>query len=98
MTIAEGNQAFVPAPVMPLQPLLAQALGEQFIQNAFEVFLLDEGFLIGAFARVEEIGWWQLFRIADHNQLGATGDSPDRIPDRDLRCFVKNDEVKGFMR
>jgi hypothetical protein len=97
MTIAEGDEAFVAAAVMPLETFVAQALGEEFVEDAFEVFLLDDGFFVSGFAGVEEISGRKLFGIADDDELGAASDGADGIPNGDLRSFVEDDEVETFM-
>src|SRR5688572_441385 len=98
MTIAEGDEAFVTTAVMPLKAFVAQALGEEFVENAFEVFLLNDGFFIRGFAGVEEIGGRKLLGIADDDELSAAGDGADGIPDGDLGGFVEDDEVETFVR
>jgi len=98
LAVAEGDESFMAAAVVPLQPLVAQAMGHQFIQDAFQVLVLFRGeILVIIVLGGEEIGGRKLLRVSDDDQLPITGDGTHGVPHRDLGGFVKDYDIKGLV-
>ena len=100
LLIGEGNQLFVPAPVMPEKSSARQDAGCLF-QNGFINLLLEiivivlVKVIIGiAGAGREETGRRQLSGIAGNDDLIGSENGSDGILRKNLRCLIKDDQVK----
>ena len=81
---------------MPLQAQAVHAGTQAFVKDAFQVFdrLVVGATAFGVAGLAEKAGWRQLFGVAHHHQLPAPGNRANRVPDRNLRGFVKHHQVK----
>ena len=79
--IRERDQTVMSRSVVPAKPTHGLVQGAGDIQNALAFFdrrsrVIVEGVVIER-DPLEEIRWWQLFRIAHDDHLAAAGDGAD---------------------
>ena len=81
---------------MPLQAFVTQPMSHQFVEDAFQIleFLRREAVLVIA-STIEKVGWGQLFWVANNDELLPARDGSNRVPDWNLRSFIKDDHVKN---
>ncbi|MNN64693.1 hypothetical protein D3C81_1801440 [compost metagenome] len=79
--------------IVPVQVTHRQVRADAFIQDAFEIRL--DIFVIGSgLSPIEERGGRQLFRVTYHDHLLSSGHCPNRIPNRNLRSLIEDDQVE----
>ncbi len=94
LVVAEGDQALVARAVVPRQVARRQAGAQAFVQDAFQVAFNFGHVVVRAVFAAKEVGGWQLFGVAHHHHLLGAGHGADGVPDRNLRGFVKDDDVE----
>ena len=92
LCIAECDQAFMPAPVMPVQVASRHGQRQAVVKDALQVFLV--GVILVEVQAVEEICRWHLPRITHHHQVPSACDCPDGLTGGHLRCFIEYDKVE----
>jgi hypothetical protein len=90
VNIAKSDEALMAASVVPLQAQSIHPSTKTLVQNTLKIFYLFIASTFGVCRLAEEIGRWQLLRIAHYRQLLSSGDSTNGIPYWNLRGLVKN--------
>ena len=95
--VAEGDEALVAAAVVPFETQLVHARAQAFVENALQVLdalLVVRTRLVRVGRLIEKTGGRQLLGITDNDHLLAPCDDAHRIPHRNLRGFVKDDQIE----
>ena len=90
--VAEGDKAFMLAPIVPAEMFGGEGKGKAVIEDAVQVLHLGVIFVKGIL--VEEIGRRHLLLIADHDDALAAGDGAHRLAGRHLGSLVEDDKVE----
>ena len=90
--VAEGDKAFVLAPIVPAEMLGREGKGKAVIEDAVQILHL--GVILVKGILVEEIGRRHLLLVADHDDALAAGDGAHRLAGRHLRGLVEDDKVE----
>ena len=85
------------AAIVPIEAPLRDPSSLAFLENAVQV---DDVAVVanGSGSLAEEIGRRHLFVVASKDQLLTTRDGADGVPGRNLRSFIKDDNVKQVLR
>ena len=94
LVVAKGDQALVARAVVPRQVARRQAGAQAFVQDAFQVAFHVRHVVVRAVFAAKKVGGRQLLGIAHHHHLLGARHRTDRVPDRNLRGFVKDDDVE----
>ncbi len=92
LRVAESDEAFVLAAVVPFELVFAEREGDAVVEDALHV--VDVGFFLIDVRRGEEVGGGHLLAVAHDDKGIASGDSADGFARGNLRCFVENYQVE----
>ena len=83
----------MPAPVVPSEPHAREVACDAFVEDGL-LALDGRAVVVFGVAALADIGGGKLLRIANDDDLAAAGHRADRVPDRDLRGFVENNDIE----
>ena len=95
LPVGEGDQALMPAAVVPEQVALGHIEGQAVVQNTFQI-LLVQMFLVHR-AAAEKAGGRHLFGVSHNHRVFPPGQSAHRLAGGQLGCLVKDHQIKGGM-
>ena len=95
--VGKGDQAFMAAAVVPLQPHARNVRGETFVEDALLTGQNSPIVVIAAIGGAfPDAGRRKLFGVADDDRLIPARDGADGVPYLNLRSLVENHDIEGL--